>query len=63
MIERSDDGGFTWSQVGRVRLNRGTVGLFALPKPQWLLSSSPVGELWVSRDDGTSWQPLRLKAE
>jgi hypothetical protein len=63
MIERSDDGGFTWARVGRVWRTGSGVWLSALPKPRWLLSSSPVGELSVSRDDGASWQPLKAGPE
>jgi len=57
-IERSADGGFTWTPVGQTA----QIGLLhPLPKPQWLLMSSPVGQLMLTQDGGAVWEPLGLE--
>ena len=58
-IEHSEDGGFTWTSGGQTsRTGLPYPVLHPLPKPQWLLMSSPVGELTLSRDGGNIWEPL-----
>jgi len=59
-IERSDDGGVSWASVGEAKPRE---RLLALPKSRWLLSSTPVGELSVSSDDGATWERLRPWAQ
>jgi hypothetical protein len=65
-IERSRDGGRSWESVGSLvrpfisGFSLGATGVYALPKPGWFLSSSATGELEVSPDEGSTWQPARV---
>lgn len=51
---KSEDGGKTWSPTGE--LPKFMTALYILPRKGWLAANTLVGDLYVSNDDGKTWQ-------
>lgn len=60
-LYRTDDGGKTWRRIGRQGLQT-FGGYFHPTRPGWiymtLTEGAPGAGLWLSRDDGATWQPF-----
>jgi photosystem II stability/assembly factor-like uncharacterized protein len=60
-LYRTQDGGITWARIGRQ--GRQTFGGYYHPDhPEWiymtLTEGAPGAGLWLSKDNGKSWQPF-----
>jgi hypothetical protein len=53
MLSRSLDGGVTWEQMGE--LPKFMTQLYVLPRRDWLLATTMIGDMHVSSDDGRTW--------